>query len=131
MNTYSEFHDGYLEGLHIDKDEKFVRVYLSSLDGKRTTVSVTGVLMLRAGGFREGNIILDVVIRAADEITLSDITALYELDPDKKSQVWQDKLMEKIKEKQLQILEVNPSYGGSCIVLAQGIEFIANSGVNG
>lgn len=130
MKTYSEFHDGFLEGLHIDKDEKFVRVYLCSLEGQRTIVSLSGVVVLKAGGFREGNTIFDVVIRDADEITLADITELYELVPDKEPHAWQHKLMEKVKEKELRILEVNPSYGGSCLVLAQGIEFMASNGAH-
>jgi hypothetical protein len=124
MKTYSEFYDGFLEGVRTDKDTKVVHVYLSTDEKVRTTAVLSGVLKLRAEGFREGNIILDVSTRDFDEITSADIAELYGLDPNHEPKPWERKLMDEIRERQLQILEVNPSYGGQCLILAQTIEFV-------
>jgi hypothetical protein len=67
MKTYSEFHDGFLEGLHIDRDAKVARVFLRTLEGQRASAVLNGVVMLKADGFREGNIIFDVSTRDSDE----------------------------------------------------------------
>jgi hypothetical protein len=124
MKTYHQFHDGFLEGIWIDKDRTIVHVYLSTLEKGRETAVLTGVLMLKAGGFREGNIILEVSTRGPEEITLMDIAELYEKKPDREPAAWEHQLMDKVKELRLQILEVNPSYGGTCLILAQTIEFV-------
>jgi len=73
MKTYSQFHDGFLEGLRIDKEGKVVEVYLSTLEKERTTAVLSGVVILKAGGFREGNIIFEVSTWACEEITLADV----------------------------------------------------------
>jgi hypothetical protein len=125
MKTYSEFHDGNLEGLRTDKDTKIVQVYLSTDEKVRTTAVLSGVLKLKAEGFREGNIILDVSTRDSDEITLADIAELYNLDSTHEPNSWEHKLMDKIREERLKILEVNPSYGAQCLILAQTIEFVS------
>jgi len=127
MKTYSEFHDGLFEGLRIEKDQKVVHVYLRTSGGQRTTVCLRGVVMLKAGGFREGNIIFESSVRNSGEITLADIAELYELDPNNERARWEHKLLERVREEQLQILEVNPSYGGSCVILAKTIELMPRS----
>jgi hypothetical protein len=126
MKTYSQFHDGFLEGLRIDKDEKVVQVYLSTLKEERTIAVLTGVLMLKADRFREGNIILDVSTRDPKEIILADIAELYELDSSHEPADWEHTLMDKVRSQRLQLFRVNPSYGGTCVILAQTIEFVPN-----
>jgi hypothetical protein len=125
MKTYSEFHDGFFEGLHIPDDTKVVHLYLCTLEKERTTAVLTGVVMLKAGGFRAGNIISVVSTRDSGEITLADIGDLYELDSCHEPKPWEHKLMERVGEQHLQILDVSASYGGTCSILAQTIEFVA------
>jgi len=60
--NYTDFHDGFFEGLWISEKE-IVHIHLSTASGERSTAVLTGVIMLKAGGFREGNIILDVLAR--------------------------------------------------------------------
>jgi hypothetical protein len=124
MKTYSEFHDGFLEGVRTDKDTKVVHVYLSTDEKVRTIAVLSGVLKLKAEGFREGNIIFDVSTRDSGEISLADIAELYTLESTHEPKPWEHELMAKIREQHLQILEVNPSYGGQCLILAQTIEFV-------
>jgi hypothetical protein len=123
MKTYGEFHDGFFEGLWIDKARKAVQVYLSTDQGERTTVVLGGVVMLKAGGLREGNIIFEVVIRCGSEITHEDIGELYELHADREAAAWEVNLLNRALTEQMQILEVNPSYGGQCLILAREIQF--------
>jgi hypothetical protein len=123
MKTYSEFHDGFFEGIRTDKDGKVTHVYLSTDRNVRTTAVLNGVVKLKAEGFEEGNIIFDVSTRQSGEITLADIAELYNLDSTHEPKSWENELMDKIRDQHLQILEVNPSYGDQCLILAQTIEF--------
>jgi hypothetical protein len=125
MKNYGQFHDGFFEGLWIP-DKGIVHVFLSTSKRERATVVLTGVVMLKASGLKEGNIIFDVLTRDHDEITLEDIAELYELKPGHEPAVWEHQLLEKAQQQGFQMLQINPSYGGSCLILAQAIEFTKN-----
>jgi hypothetical protein len=122
MKTYPQFHDGFLEGLWIDRG--IVHVYLSTLEKERTTAVLNGVVMLRAGGFREGNIIFEVLTRGHEEITLQDVAELYVLQSSHEPAAWEHQLIDRARKECLQIFEVNPSYGGTCLILARTVEFV-------
>jgi hypothetical protein len=124
VKTYSEFHDGFLEGLRTDRDAGVVHVYLTNHRKVRITAVLSGVSKLKAEGFREGNIILDVSTRDSDEVTLADVANLYDSDSIEEPNHWRHTLMKKIREESLQIFEVNPSYGAQLLILAQTIEFV-------
>jgi hypothetical protein len=126
MKSHSQFHDGLFEGLWIDKDAKIAHVYLSTKERKRSVAVLGGVLKLKAEGLREGNIILEVRTCSGREITSEDIAELYELDSNREAKAWEHQLMERIKQEQLQFFELQPSYGGSCLILAQMVEFSTN-----
>jgi hypothetical protein len=99
-------------------------VFLSTSKKDRVTVVLTGVIMLKASGLKEGNIIFDVLTRDHDEITLQDIAELYELKPGHEPAVWEHQLLEKASAQSFQMFELNPSYGGSCRILARTTEFM-------
>jgi len=122
MKNYGQFHDGFFEGLWIP-DKETVHVFLSTLKKERTTVVLTGVVMLKASGLKEGNIIFDVLTRDHDEITLQDIAELYEL-PGHEPAAWEHQLLKKASDQSFQMFELNPSYGGSCLILARTTEFM-------
>ena len=69
-------------------------------------------------GFRQGNIIFDVLVRYGKEVTLHDIVTIYEFKDEDKARV---KLEETV-QKNLVLLEINPSYGVTCTVLAESID---------
>jgi hypothetical protein len=123
MKNYGQFHDGFFEGLWIP-DKEIVHVFLSTSKKDRVTVVLTGVIMLKASGLKEGNIIFDVLTRDHDEITLQDIAELYELKPGHEPAVWEHQLLEKASAQSFQMFELNPSYGGSCRILARTTEFM-------
>lgn len=125
MRNYGQFHDGFFEGLRTP-EKGIVHVYLSTSERVRTTVVLTGVVMLKVTGFREGNIIFDVLTRDHKEITFQDVAELYELQPSHEPAAWEKQLLEKAQQQSFQIFAINPSYGGSCLILAQAVEFMKN-----
>ena len=83
--------------------------------------------MLKAGGFKEGNIIFEVSTWDCEEINLADVGELYELEPGHEPAAWEHKLMDRVKTQGLQMLGVSSSYGGTCLILAQAIEFVSEN----
>jgi hypothetical protein len=112
------FHDGYFEGLWIGPNKE-VHLFLRSLDGDCFTVVLRGVDALSLSGIKQGNILFDVLVRAAQDLTLDDIQELYgvALDSPKASELLGSKV-----EQGLQILEVNPSYGAQGVVSFRTID---------
>ena len=121
MKSYNEFHDGWFEGLWIDG--RRAHIYLSTNAKERYTVVAEKVVGLSADGIKTGNIILDVLVRTHEELDEHDVAALPELqmiDPSKSSLPLQS-----ARQQRLSILEINPSYGGSCLVLAHSFELLS------
>ena len=125
MRNYTEYHDGFFDGLWI-QDEGTLQVYLRTSGKKRNTVALTGVVMLKVTGFKAGNIIFEVLTRDHNEITLQDIAELYDLPAGHEPAKWEHQLLEKARQEAFQIFELNPSYGGSCLILAHAVEFTKN-----
>ncbi len=72
-----------------------------------------GVQALILNDVRQGNIILDLVIRRGEEITKSDIEQVYGMSDDS---VAKNKL-QTVMSGGLQILEIHPSYGAEGLIL--------------
>ena len=81
--------------------------------------------MVKVTGFKEGNIILDVGTRGGTEPTLEDIATLYDLKPDHEPASWELQLLEKIRKESLYLFEINCSYGGECLILAESVELLS------
>jgi uncharacterized protein YcaQ len=79
ISRYDQFHDGYLDGFWIEADR--IHVFLRTEDGASFVAVADKVLALSAEEFRAGNIILDLLVRSASEITSQDIARLYRLRP--------------------------------------------------
>jgi hypothetical protein len=122
MKNHDQFHDGVLEGLWIDGTN--VHVFLSTLKKERFTAVAEGVVALAGNGFRAGNIIFEVLTRGHEEIVSSDIAELYDLQDGSQGEGQGMKLLEKAQHEGLTLLEINPSYGGTCLVLAHSITLL-------
>lgn len=118
MRELDQFHDGYFDGVQILGAD--VRVFLRADSGQEFVLEVSGVLRLRVDGFREGNIILDVLIRNDEDITVHDIIDFYGFKEEAKALT----KLEELRCKDLAVLEINPSYGASCIILAESVELL-------
>jgi hypothetical protein len=118
MKEFDQFHDGYLDGLLIQGGD--VHLFLRTEGGQKFVVEASGVSSLRVDGFRQGNIILDVLIRSGDEITVHDIIGLYEFKEEAKALT----KLEEVRRKNLVVLEINPSYGATCTISAESVELV-------
>lgn len=122
MKNYDQFHDGWLDGLLID--QKSVQVFLSTEDRHPFVVVASGVIALAADGFKAGNIVFEVVTRQKEELVLQDITRAYGLAEGATDLDQAQKLLDKALEQNLIVLEINPSYGATCIILAASVNLL-------
>lgn len=119
MKNYGEFHDGWFEGLWINGET--VHMFLSTEGRKRFVIVAEGVDALSVDGIRAGNIILDVSMRDSEEVLPSDIQILYQLPASHIGETQGADLLQKARLGEGTLLEINPSYGASCLVLARSI----------
>jgi hypothetical protein len=112
------FHDGTFDGMWIGPD-KLVQLFLRKADRQSFVLSLVGVERLAFTDIKQGNIILDLVFRSAEEITRVDIAELYGVSGD--SPQCETK-MTAATERRLQILAMNPSYGAQGLALFQTLD---------
>ena len=120
--NFPNFHDGFFDGFRVA--EKTAQLFLRTADQKLFTLVLQGVRALKLSGAREGNIILDLVIRDGDQMTLIDMQEVYGLAPDAPQA---DKSLKESREQGLQLLELNPSYGAEGLVLFETFEVTPGS----
>jgi hypothetical protein len=111
-------HDGHFDGFRIEGNET-LHLFLRPQTGESFTLVLRGVERLMLSEIKKGNIIFDLVFRHAEQLNAPDTTTLYDLDagsPDA------DRLLKKARERRLQILELNPSYGALGLVLFEAFE---------
>ena len=126
MVSHGEFHNGSFDGVWV-ADKGLVFLFLTAYGGRQVTAVLADLLRLNAGGFREGNIILDLTIRDHNEVTLQGIVNLCDAGDAHEPQAWESKFLEQINREGLRLLEVSSSYGGTCLALAKSIEFLDRS----
>jgi hypothetical protein len=107
------FHDGYFDGIWLGPN-KLVKVFLRTADRQSFVLSLGGVEALTFTDIKHGNIILDLVFRNTKEITHSDISELYGVDANTPQAV---SLMKSATQRELQVLEIDPSYGAQGLAL--------------
>jgi hypothetical protein len=120
MREYGEFHDGWFEGLWIDA--KTTHVFLSTKERERFVFVADGVAEQAIDGIKSGNIIFEVLIRDTEEVFLRDIQCLYALRTVSTGEIQGANLLEKARLQGWKILEINPSYGANCLILANSFE---------
>jgi hypothetical protein len=120
LKNYSEFHDGFFDGLMLD--DSVSHIFVSTPQKKRFVIRAQNVASLTAGEFKEGNIIFDVLIRSSDEVTLEDIQAVYSHFSGVDASIQAQRALEKARENGLSLLEIGSSYGATCLLLARSFE---------
>jgi hypothetical protein len=120
VKKYTEFHDGFLDGLLLEGSAAYV--FVSTDEKKHFVLEVSGVTAVDAGTFKEGNIIFDVLIHGCDELTLDQMIAVHgpmsEYGLPDQAERW----LAKAQQGELNLLEINPSYGAACLVLGRTID---------
>jgi hypothetical protein len=123
MKNHHQFHDGRLDGVLLD--QKSVKLFLRTEQKEPFILLVRGVIAMAVDGFRAGNIIFDVLLRQGDELTLEDMTDVHALIPGPRGEEQARKFLEQARERKLIIVEINPSYGATCRVLAESAELLS------
>jgi hypothetical protein len=120
MASFDQFHDGSLDGVLTENDA--VHFYVSTYEREKFVIEAFGVVALKVDDFRKGNIIFDVVVRIGEDITLQDVAGVMGF-------IDESKAVSQLEEarKHLIVLEINPSYGASCILLAKSAELLPRS----
>jgi len=109
------FHDGTFDGFRIGEDKE-VQLYLTTVKRESFVLVLEGVEVLILTDIRQGNIILNLVIRSGHELTISDIEQVYGMSDNPKVA---GNLLKAAVEKEFQLLEIDPSYGAEGLVLFQ------------
>jgi hypothetical protein len=113
------FHDGFRI-----KPDKAVHVFLRTSDQAVYTLILSGVRAMKISGVMKGNIILDIVARAAEEMSPADMEERYGLA---KNVAQASALLASAREQHLQLLELNPSYGAEGLILFEKWEIAPNA----
>jgi hypothetical protein len=122
MKNYGEFHDGSFEGVWIDG--KTAHVFLATEGREQFTVVAEGVAALAVDGIKAGNVLFEVLERGPEEVLSQDIQTLYALQEGSAGETQCANLLKKARLQGWRILEINPSYGASCLVLASSLDVV-------
>ena len=126
MRKFDQFHDGFVNGVLVEG--AVAHVFLATYTGQQFVLAIEGLSGLKLEEFREGNIILDALTRDGDELTIADVMELYGY----RDEVSALKKLESVRDENLAVLEINPSYGASLLALAKTIRlFSREDWVNG
>ena len=120
MKKYVEFHDGFLDGLLLDGPN--ASVFLSTYQKEHFVLEASDVAAVDAGIFKEGNIIFEVLVHGCEELTLEQMIAVHGPMSDYGLPDQAQRWLAKAQQGGLTLLEINPSYGATCLVLARTID---------
>lgn len=128
MQILDQFHDGYFDGVRTKgRLGGRVDLYLRTANNEQFTATIDGVVALNVSGFRAGNIIFDVSIFGHDEVTPEHIENLYELPNGDAGLKMQSKLLEKVRTEELMVLQIDSSYGATCVILGRTINLVKDA----
>jgi hypothetical protein len=118
VKNLNQFHDGSVEGLLIEGGE--VQIFLRTEERQAFVLELNGTLSLKADGFRQTSSIFDVLVREGHELTYDDVVDLYGFTDESKAR----SKFEQLRGEKLIVVEINPSYGASCLVLANSLDVV-------
>lgn len=118
MKAFDQFHDGYFDGLTIEGTS--VNVHLRTYQDERYLIEAKDVVALIASEFTFGNIIFDVLLHAGEEITLQNIIEVHAINDQNQAL----KMLDKARRQNLVLLEINPTCGAYCRLLAHSINLV-------
>jgi len=122
MENPPNFHDGYVDGVLVS--ERNARILIRTADDQRFTIILRDVKSLAVNDFRQGNIILSLEWLEPANIADDSILSYYSLRENEMSQLLRERWLKEISGKQLQALEICPSYGASLTAIFRGWELV-------
>jgi hypothetical protein len=90
--------------------------------GGRHALTLRGLERLRATDLREGNIILDVVVRACEVGDSGSLRDLFDLGTTDRDEGFLENLIARATKDRKLLVEISPSYGCSLLALCQHVE---------
>jgi hypothetical protein len=117
----SNFHDRYFDGIWIGPN-KVVHLFLRNPARRQSFIlRLAGVERLTLTDIKEGNIILELVVRGAEKVTQLDIAELYGVDADSPQCA---ALLKGATDRGLPVLELDASYGAQGLALFQTCDIV-------
>lgn len=116
-------HDGVICGILLQEDQLVLPVQL--VDGSKHCLVMQGVERLRVDDFRQGNIILDVTVASGAQIDPADVA--YACDIGVEAAPLLQKTIDRLIERDLIVVRINPSYGCSAVCICSRIGVEAGS----
>jgi hypothetical protein len=125
MNAYnSKFHDGFVDGFLIREPQ--VIIFIRTEGDEAFALIADDVTRMRVDSFLQGNIIFDIVMRHGNELTRSDVD-VYGFAADPNGERLANDKLERLRMEDRVVLEINPSYGCECFLIAQAVTLIPRS----
>lgn len=109
-----DLHDGYLNGIVVRAENTLV-LHCKTADGKTGTLTIPGLVRLRADNFNEGNIIFELSFHRGRECPEDLVKKLKGYDEIRDAETL-SRDMKNIEERNWTLLELTSSYG--CDLLA-------------
>lgn len=106
-------------------DEKNIKLSFKLTSNEVKTIHLIGVEGFVCNGMRKGNIVLDLTVSSGNSASICSLTDLFEVPKYEKKnhEVFLNKIENKIYNKELSILVLNPSYGCKLLALIHSIGF--------
>ena len=114
-----------MDGLLVQ--DRNVRIFLRTMQQQLFVLELFGVERLMLEEFREGNIIFDIVVRVGAEIASDDIHTLFGFS-DEQGRL---RVLEEAQQKGRIVVEIRPSYGASCLLIADSVQLSSRSNSSG
>jgi hypothetical protein len=125
MNAYdSKFHDGFVDGFLIREPQ--VIVFIRTYGNEAFALVADDVMRMRVDALLQGNIIFDIVMRQGEELTRSDVD-IFGFAANRDGEKLANDKLERLRIEKRVALEINPSYGCECFLIAQAITLIPRS----
>jgi len=113
MRELKQFHDGYFEGAVVR--DMVATLFISTVEKKDYVIRLEGVRSLKLEGFSGGNIIFDVALRTSSDVTSQDMVSFFGY----RDETAAEAKLEEVQREQLLVLDITPTYGATCSVLAK------------
>jgi hypothetical protein len=128
MNAYnSKFHDGFVDGLLIREPQ--VIIFIRTEGNEAFALVADDVTRMRVDSLLQGNIIFDIVMRQGRELTRRDMD-IYGFAASPDGEKLANDQLERLRTQNRLALEINPSYGCECFLIAQAVTLIPRSELN-
>lgn len=113
-------HDGHLLGIRIPEQGK-IELDVSDRFGKQYRIELAGVVAFHASDFREGNIILNVIVLHGERVQMDDFELLEGWYCFLNKDGYREKLYQQVIRESLYVVQLIPSYGCELIGIAKQV----------